>query len=354
MPAYFDSGFCVREPSWHRGELLLDDYPVDWNDARVKAGLMWEPALEDLFQLRTFTPPMPKDEADLLDFTTAYQIKADDDGNVSEVLLPITGKKLVVRDDTHAQIGVVSDQFSLVSHGQMGEIMEAILGLTNVKFETAGSVNGGAQVWALAYIDEPDKIANDDTASYPYIVLLNAHDGSGACKLIATTVRVVCWNTYQMASMEGERTGRQFIFRHVGDVTARIEEAKKALAGVRDEFAEWDAMANELYGMKCGEVEFNHFLQDFLPDPVAELGAVVSPRVQANVEKAHRIFTHIYNDSPTTEGHRGTALGLVDTAVEYLDHVRGYRSSDSYLGRTLLRPEPLKAKAVLLAREHCN
>jgi hypothetical protein len=47
---------------------------------------------------------------------------------------------------------------------------------------------------------------------------------------------------------------------------------------------------------------------------------------------------------------RGSAYGLVQAAGEYLDHARSYRTQDSYLGRTLLRPEPLKAKAVALAR----
>jgi hypothetical protein len=42
---------------------------------------------------------------------------------------------------------------------------------------------------------------------------------------------------------------------------------------------------------------------------------------------------------------------LVQAAGEYLDHVRRYRNCDSHITRTLLKPEPLKAKAVQLARE---
>ncbi len=43
--------------------------------------------------------------------------------------------------------------------------------------------------------------------------------------------------------------------------------------------------------------------------------------------------------------------GLVQAAGEYLDHARGFRNSDTHLGRTLLRPEPLKVKAVKLVRQ---
>jgi hypothetical protein len=147
--------------------------------------------------------------------------------------------------------------------------------------------------------------------------------------------------------MEGDRTGRQFVFRHTGDVLGRIEEAKAAMAGVRDEFKAWQALAEELFGMKIDDVKFNHFVSDFIPNPPE---GTFSDRVRDNIEEARSIFKHIYLDSLTTDGHRGTGLGLVDAAVEYLDHARGYRNSDTYLGRTLLRPEPLKAKAVALVR----
>ena len=38
MPDYFDTGFCVRDASWHGKELLLDEHPENWDDARLAAG----------------------------------------------------------------------------------------------------------------------------------------------------------------------------------------------------------------------------------------------------------------------------------------------------------------------------
>jgi len=365
VSAYFDSGFSVRKPVWHNQATILDDYPTDWDDARKKAGLEWEPELCDVYGYE----PLDGVQAivdEQMTLITAKSIAThavrewiereygDDSMIVPEpmgVMVRQRNVKRVRRSDTHGTLGHVTEKFSLVLHKTMGEILETILGLTNVKFETAGSCKGGAQVWALAYLDEPTRVAGDDTETFPFIVLLNNHDGSGACKLVMTSVRVVCWNTYNAASMEGERTGRQFTFSHVGDVNARIEEAVKALAGVRDEANEWHTLADELFGMRCDDAAFLTFTQDFIPEPVGE---IISDRVRANVDRARGVFKHLYMDSVTCAAHKGTALGLVDASVEYLDHVRGYRNRDTLLGRTLLRPEPLKAKAVLLAREHCN
>lgn len=339
MPAYFDTGFSVREPMWHGQGIVLSDYPADWADARVKAGLEWEPAVRPCFvQGRPGPTSSPED----------VLMRADGSGTIFTAL---PDHKLIVRDDNEHVLGVVGEGYELVPHSEMGEILEAILGLDNVKFETAGSCRDGAQVWALAYLDEPYTVAGDESQTFPFLALLNSHDGSGACKIVATQVRVVCWNTYRAAEMEGKRTGRQFTFSHTSGIHDRIDEAKQALSGVRDDAKEWDALATELFGSKVDDAMLNHFIMDFIPEPVEE---IVSKRVRGNVDRAREVFRSIYLASPTLDGHRGTALGLIDTSVEYLDHVRGYRNQDTLMGRTLLRPEPLKARALTLVRELVN
>jgi hypothetical protein len=45
---------------------------------------------------------------------------------------------------------------------------------------------------------------------------------------------------------------------------------------------------------------------------------------------------------------------LIQAAGEYLDHGRTYRSRDSYVGRTLIRPKRLKVRAVKLAEAAAN
>lgn len=345
MPAYFDTGFTVRRPSWHGQEMLLDDYPVDWADARVKAGLQWEPRLVRPFTRTCVDPTCPIPDAcdhDTLSFE------------------PADNFRLSTRDDTGAVLGMVSPSYHPITHRAMGEIIESLLDVrvgAKVKFETAGSVRGGAAVWALAYLDEPHLLGGqDDTDTYPFLALLNSHDGRVACKAVNTSVRVVCWNTYSAASLEGARTGREFTFRHTARVMERIEEAKLAVRGMRDEASKVNELLADLLGLSLTAHEdgeravLNHFTDEFIALPP---GDVVSDRVRDNVERARAAFRSIYLDSPTTAAHRGTALGLVDAAVEYLDHVRTYKSEDTYVTRTLLRPEPLKARAVKLARKVC-
>jgi phage/plasmid-like protein (TIGR03299 family) len=332
MPAFFDTGFCVRQPSWHQQELLLADYPGSWDEARMAAGLMWEPYTIDLFR-QTVDPAtgIP---------TGGYELAK--------------GARQVARDDTHEIIAPrVSDDFELLGNGAMGEIVEAVLEQDNVKWETAGSVKGGSMVWVLVRLDEPYTVDGDklddgeQVETFPYLTILNSHDGTGACKILFTQVRVVCWNTIQAADADGDRHGRQFSFRHTSGLNARIEDAQTALRGARDDAAQWQRMASELFSYKFEQDQTETFIEQFLPTPPT---GTASDRVIANVLADRDRFRSML-DSPTNSGQAGTGLGLVNCAVEWLDHARGFRSTDTYMGRQLFRPEPLKTKAVHLVRE---
>lgn len=332
MADYFESGFTVRNASWHGKETVLAEHPDNWDDARMAAGLMWEPRLVPLF-------------------------RRDVDADGHEVFVEAEGAKLVERDDTSRPLGVVTDRFELLTHAQMGPILEAIQGEGDVKYETAGSVRDGRTVYALLRLDEPYTIPGDvdgfgdPVHTYPYLALLNSHDGTGSCKVLYTQVRVVCWNTVQAADADGDRHGAQFSFRHTTGMADRIEEAKSALNRARVEMTRWQEMARQLHAITITDEQQLMFLNEFLPEPPTGL---VSDRVRANVAADRQKFMHLLTTSATNCEMAHTGLGLVNAAVEYLDHVRGFKSSNTYLGRQMLRPEPLKAKAVALVRELAN
>ncbi len=340
MPAYFESGFSVREPMWHGLGNVLDEYPETWDDARKLAGLEWEPTTAPIYVERTF---LPGEEIP----ATAPVVRTDDEIGYSVALVPAPDFKAIVRDDTRDVLHVASDSYQVVTHGQMGELLEAVLGADgSVKFETAGVIKGGRQVWALARIDEPFVIPGDDSPTYPWLAFLNSHDGTAACKVLPTTIRVVCWNTFNAASMEGDRTGHQVTIRHAGNVADRIEEAKLVLKGVRDDAAAWETLATELHTINVSDGLVSMFFERFIPTPENATERVVSDRAQRRA-----LARAIYDESPTTETIRGTAYGLVQAAGEFLDHVRPYRTTDTYLARTLFRPEPVKTNVLRLVRE---
>ena len=192
MPANVSSMFSVREMPWHREGLVLDEYPTDWPAARKLAGLEWDPIGLDVYTL------------------------AGTDGDGREIYQVIPGFKQVVRSDTDAALSIQSDTYTIIDPTEMGGILAAVMEKVGgaLRFETAGSLDGGRKVWALISLDEPIQVPGDSSLTLPYFAFANAHDGTGACALWATSVRVVCANTCGVNVAYG-RNGDESDRRHV-------------------------------------------------------------------------------------------------------------------------------------------
>jgi phage/plasmid-like protein (TIGR03299 family) len=323
MPANVESMFSVRQMPWHREGTILQDYPGDWAEARTLAGLDWDPITTEVYAL-----------ADLAaDGSPRYE--------------PIEGWQCIARSDNGQVLSLNRDTYTVISHGEMGEIVESVLAQPNVKWETAGVLDEGRAVWCLALLDEPVELPGDDSPTMPYLAITNRHDGTGSCALRATAVRIVCANTFRAAELEGERTGATFSFIHKASWRNRIEEARQAVTGARTEMRRYTKLAQQLLGIPITPRQRELFVTEFIPMPPQGL---VTDRVARNVEEARAALRLIF-ESKTTEQVADTAYGLVQGAGEYLDHVRTARSWETRLNRTLIRPEPLKHRALSLVRE---
>lgn len=348
MSANVESMFSVREMPWHREGIVLGDYPGSWSEARTLAGLDWEPIEAPVYRqtgMRKIQVPQldlyGMDGLDPIYKVTSYE-------TVESPIIELNpDDKHIVRNDNGAILSVVSKGYTLIGHEEMGAIIEAVLGQTNVKWETAGSLNAGKAVWVLVKLDEPIELPGDDTVTYPYMAITNRHDGGGSCALRTTMVRIVCANTMAMAEAEGEKHGAVFSFRHTKNWRDHIEEAKQAVHGARVEMGEYAAMAKELLQIRFTLSMRDRFITEFIPMPST---GIITDRVMGNVERDRNNLRQIFSSTTTAEiAH--TAYGAVQAASEWASHIRGTRGSDSLLNRCIMKNDPLKRKAVKLVRE---
>jgi phage/plasmid-like protein (TIGR03299 family) len=325
MSANVDSMFSVREMPWHREGVVLGEYPGSWDEARKVAGLDWEPISEPVYQF------------DGIDAESGQPIYTE-----------IPEWRRVAHSATNETLSLKPDSFTVIGNAEMGEIIEAVIDQPGVKYETAGSLERGRAVWALALLDEPVQIPGDFTMTLPYLALTNRHGGKSAAAVLRTTmVRIVCANTFRQAEMEGDRTGTTFSFVHRSGWKDRVVEARQAVMNARTEVQRYVEFATELINVPVTADQRARFVHAFIPEPPAGL---TSERVKMNVAEARRLLTNLF-ESPTTAPVADTAYGMLQAGVEYLDHVKLARSWESKLGRTLLRPESLKQRTLSLVRE---
>jgi len=293
MSALFDSGMFVRAPAWHGEGNVVAEAPATWAEARTLAGLDWEPTVAPLYAAAGM----------------------DEDGTV--LYTQEEGIQKVERTDTGNRLAVVSTGYHLISHHAMGEIAAELLRDDNVRIETAGSLNGGRNVWALFKLGDPIQVKGDPSLLLPFAALLNAHDGSGALKAIATTVRIVCMNTYNYADADAEARGTVATIHHTANWEQRIDKAREALTGARKDSRELAEWFDYLTQVAVTDAQLRALTRElFWPK---DSSASISERVETNIKASEDLFWQFYR-SATCEGIRGTAYGAVQALGEYLQY----------------------------------
>ena len=192
MAANVETMMYVRQVPWHGLGTMVTEAPTS-ADALHLAGLDWT-----------------------VDQTPVY----------TDAGIEIPGYKANRRSSDNSILGIVSDRYRIVQNTEAFEFTDAIVGETEngvVKYETAGSLNGGKKIWLLAKMPT-QKILDDDVE--PYMCFSNTHDGSGAIRICMTPIRVVCANTLSMAINTAKR---QWSTKHMGDMQSKLEEAKLCL-----------------------------------------------------------------------------------------------------------------------------
>ena len=230
---------------------------------------------------------------------------------------PIMNYKANVRSSDGAVLGVVSDRYQIVQNADAFAFTDELIG-GDVCYETAGSLQGGRKIWLLAKMPERE-IAGD--AVEPYLCFSNTHDGSGAIRVCMTPIRVVCNNTLNLALNTAKR---QWSTRHVGDMDAKMQEARLCLELAGEYMDNLGAYAYKLANKTIYEEELNEILSELFP--VEEDS---SDRKKATAQRAKDEFMVCYW-RPDIAKFMNTAWGVVNAMSDMVTHSEPMRKTANY------------------------
>lgn len=299
-----DNMLSVREMPWHGLGEVWDHHPTR-REAQI-AVHNWEPVERPVF---------------------VQEPTIHLDGTISSDFAEVPDVKAIQRSDNGETLGVVGNTLGLITNEQMWDVVEAVGNIgSDIKIETAGSLDGGRKVWALLRLTEPLQIKGDPNgATVAYLAFQNGHVGNGAFRAQAINTRIVCANTSAAADVESKKNGYEFTFRHTSKVGDRIEEAKAAVSMWREGVDVWQHAMEHLVTMKVTDEGREEFVRRFQPMPPRHL---ISDRVANNVETARDQLRAILA-SQTGEGIHNTAFGLAQAGIEWAHHVRGTKGRDA-------------------------
>ena len=283
MAANVETMMYVREPPWHGLGTEVSEAPGSAEALRL-AGLDWSVRQESIYDMRGSR---------------------------------IEGFRTNIRDSDERVLGVVGDRYRVVQNTDAFRFTDHLIG-GDVRYETAGSLKGGKQIWLLAKMPER-KIAGD--AVEPYLCFTNAHDGSSGVRVCMTPIRVVCSNTLNVALSSARRT---WSMRHTESVHERLHEARDCLLLAGDYMDGLAEYAEAAVRKTIRDDELREMLSELFP--VTEQ---TTQREKETTDKYKDAFMVCYF-APDLVKFRGTAWGAVNAISDLVTHSMPHRNTKNY------------------------
>lgn len=234
-----------------------------------------------------------------------------------ELIREIPGYKANVRSSDNKTLGIVTNRYKIVQNTEAFEFTDNLIG-GDVHYETAGSLNGGKRIWLLAKL--PTHIILGDDVD-PYLCFTNSHDGTGSIRACMTPIRVVCNNTLNLAF---RTTKRQWSTKHVGDIEAKMAEARSVLQFADEYMEAMGFHAEKLAKTKVSLADLNAVLDEMFPAKEDD-----SECKKRNAAKAKEEIMVCYY-APDLENFRGTAWGAVNAISDFATHNQPRRNTENY------------------------
>ena len=285
MAANVESMFYVRETPWHGLGTKVLEAPAS-KDALQLAGLDWRVLQEPIY--------------------TAMEELVD-------------GYKANVRDSDRKVLGVVTDRYRVIQNDEAFAFTDELLG-AGVKYETAGSLQGGRKVWLLAHMPHEYIISGERIS--PYLLFSNTHDGSGAIKVALTPIRVVCQNTLNLALAGAKRSWSMI---HTGDIKEKMQEAKDTLFLAENYMDELGKEFEALRMKKLTDKQVMEYIEILLP---IEDGS--TPQQEKNMKRLREDMKIRYFDAPDLQGVGKNAYRFVNAVSDFATHAEPLRKTANY------------------------
>ncbi len=268
--------FYVQETPWHKQGTRLDK-PATAEEAIYAAGLDYRVIKRSLFAESGVT------------------------------LTPVPDHFATVRTDTQQVLGVVGARYCPIQNRDAFGFFDALVGEGEAIYHTAGVLGKGERIWILAKLPDYIKVRGDDIVE-EFLLLTNAHDGSGTVRAKLTPIRVVCQNTLSAALADGQQEVR---ISHTANATKRLEQAHKVLGLSNVIFGQLELIYHKMAVTRCSNAKLLDYVKSLVPDnPMVEDHA----RTEAIRKNILEAYTHV-----NKEAHE-TWWGAYNAVTEYTDH----------------------------------
>ncbi len=308
----------IRQPEWRTANSLdLDgSRNLTTHEALVEAGLDWT--------------------------VEKRPAKVEHNGEIRN----IPGRWAVVRTSDGMPFGTVGKTWQPTQNAQGFALVDDLLAIAGNEYpafiETAMPIQNGKKVILMVRLDMGLQIAGEDYRTY--LSFVNGHDGRTSVIGMTHDERYVCANG-QIGALMGKTTANVVRVRHTKNAGQRIKEAIQIL-GMRNKQAEELAKQGEwLVEQNLNEADFDKFLTSLMP---IDEDTTTGPH-KTMIGERRAAIQSVYAGASNLDPIRGTRWGALQAVLEYSDHGREFKSSDTAISAQLgLTEQPIKRAALTI------
>ena len=235
----------------------------------------------------------------------------------------VPNQRVLWRSDTKQPLSIMSkNRYNIV---QPNEILEFYRDLVDASgafvLETAGCLDDGKKIWAMARHKNVINISGDIIR--PYLMVVTACDGTMSTNGLFTSVRPVCDNTVRMALSAGSSTGVKIPHSRKFD-----HNAVKAELGLIDNLME--TFASDVEKLASKQVT-REVAADIFTELYARRDADGEVLNQKWLTKIVAECVQLFEHGPGAElvTAKNTAWGVINAVTRYEDFGRKAQSNDS-------------------------
>lgn len=235
--------------------------------------------------------------------------------------------------DPNRILGIVGPTYTIVQNRDAFAFFDEIVEQDLAIYTSAGVLGHGEKIFLVAKLPLDYWVEKDKFETF--VTLVSGHDGMNALKVFATSVRVVCQNTLNMAL---KQTALSVSLRHTRNVHDRLLEAPAILGLVDSKFRETQELFQALASKPITAPLFNQYVEELFPSENPNMRTL-----------AHREAVTLLLDDPlnTTPGIRYTWHAATQGVIQYVDYMMPLRKGkDRFEGKMFGSGASLKKRAI--------
>lgn len=258
-----------------------------------------------------------------------------------------TGQESLIRTSDNSILTNVGSGWNPVQNEEAFEFFSEFVLAGDMEMHTAGSLNNGKMVWALAKVKESFDILGGDQVD-SYLLFSNPHLYGKSIDVRFTPIRVVCNNTLSMSL--AQRAVNQVKVGHRSQFNA--DEVKAQLGLAHEKFTQYKEVAELLSKKQFKMDELINYYNEVFPRTYQPKNKQVKVEKIEDLTKNAQAAFAVLETQPGAEFGKGSWWQAFNSVTYLTDHAMGSsqdkRLESAWFGQNQAR----KVKAIEKAVEY--